>query len=67
LSNFSIFDESGGLWTAVDKTFPVTLSSPGPIKIVFDAVFGPDGAAIGLPKVDAIEIARAGLDGGVAD
>jgi hypothetical protein len=46
---------------------PSTPASDGSIQISFDAVFGPDGGAIGLPKIDAIEIAHAGLDGGAAD
>ena len=50
LSNFDIYAESGGMWKAVDKTFPVSLTSAGAIDIAFDP------GSVQCPKIDAIDI-----------
>ena len=61
LDNFDIYAESGGLWIALDKTFPVSLASPGSIEIDFNP------GSVQDPKVDAIDIESVGAPGGGAD
>jgi hypothetical protein len=50
LTDFDIYAESGGMWTAVDKTFTTSLATAGPIAIDFIP------GAVQSPKVDAIDI-----------
>ena len=57
LANFDIFAQSGGIFRAVDKTFPVTVTN-GLVNIQFTS-----GAA-NLPMVNAVEVAAAGSTGG---
>ena len=53
LTNFDIFAAAGGAFTAIDKTFPVTVTG-GSITIQFST-----GTA-DLPKISAIQIAQSG-------
>jgi Glycosyl hydrolase family 26/Malectin domain len=60
LESFDIYAAAGNqLYTAVDKSFPVTLGSDGVITLDFDPV-------VQDPRVDAIEITLAGASGGEA-
>ena len=57
-TNFDIYAAAGGMNTAIDKSYPVTVTG-GMIQLSFTT------GSIQFPKVDAIEISQGSGDGGM--